>query len=232
VVQAYSAYTTYLDDLVSAFVSSRRAPEMVLVWALRSGFDSRDPYMDPPTTQMVIYCDYDQVAVRGPWQILQRVPDRCGRPVVIARARARFGEPVSVPEAPGRMVVASFSFGLPVLSEVDGVLLKPPDVYLRVWRGRRRPLTYRFVTATQADEHVVSVPATLGYSVPFAPSTVQRLELLGGGWGAGRGDIAVTFRALSMAQGPDVARAGDGHRPQIRRPRLRRGRLQRGHVSA
>jgi hypothetical protein len=202
VVQAYSAYTTYLDDLGSAFLTSARAPQMVLVWPLQFGFDSRDPYMDPPTTETVIYCHYDQLSVGGPWQVLQRVPNRCGRPTVIARERARFGEPVDVPGAPGRMVVASFSFGLPLLSKIDGALLKPPDVYLRVWSGDRQPVTYRFVTGTQADEHVVSVPSTLGYSGPFAPPALRRLEILGGGWAIGHGSIAITFRALTMARGP------------------------------
>ena len=204
VVQAYSAYTTYLDDLGSAFLASPRAPQMVLVWPLQFGFDSRDPYMDPPTTEMVIYCHYHQLRARGPWQVLQRVPDRCGRPAVIARERTRFGEPVDVPGAPGRMVVASFSFGLPLLSKIDGALLKPPDVYLRVWSGDRQPVTYRFVTGTQADEHVVSVPSALGYSAPFAPPPLRRLEILGGGWATGHGSIAITFWALSMTRGPGV----------------------------
>jgi hypothetical protein len=205
VVQSYSAYTTYLDDLDSAFLGSRRAPQIVLYWPLRFGFDSRDPFMDPPSTVVAIYCHYAQLAVRAPWQILWRVPDRCGGAVVIRRARARFGEPVTVPGAPGRMVVASFAFGLPLLSEIDGVLLKPPAVYLRVWSGRGRPVTYRFVTGTQADEHVLSVPATFGYSGPFAPPTVRRLELLGGGWSPGHGSVAITFRVLSMSRRPGGA---------------------------
>jgi hypothetical protein len=138
--------------------------------------------------------------VRRPWQVLRRVPDRCGAAVLISRARSRFGEPVTVPRAPGRMVVASFSFGLPLLSKIDDLLLKPPDVYLRVWSGRGRPVTYRFVIGTQADEHVLSVPATFGYSGPFVPPTVVRLELLGGGWSPGHGRVAITFRALSMSR--------------------------------
>ncbi len=199
VVQAYSAYTTYLDDLDAAFLASSRAPQMVLYWPLPFGFDSRDPYMDPPTTTVAVYCHYDQLAVRAPWQVLVRVPDRCGRPVTIGRAGAHFGEPVTVPGAPGKMVVATFSFGLPLLSSIEGQLLKPPDVYLKVWTGGRQPVSYRFVTGTQADEHVLSVPLTFGYAAPFAPPTVDRLEILGGGWAPGHGDISITFRAITIA---------------------------------
>jgi hypothetical protein len=200
VVQAYSAYTTYLDDADATFLASAGAPQLVLYWPLRFAFDSRDPFMDPPTTTVAIYCHYVQVAVRDSWQILQRVPDRCGRAVIIGKARAHFGQRVAVPGDFGKMVDASFSFGLPLLSKVEGVLLKPPAVYLKVWSGHRPPVTYRFVTGTAGDDHVLSVPAAFGYSLPFAPPAVHELELLGGGWAPGHGSVAVTFRALSMAR--------------------------------
>jgi hypothetical protein len=120
--------------------------------------------------------------------------------VIIGKARAHFGQRVAVPGDFGKMVDASFSFGLPLLSKVEGVLLKPPAVYLKVWSGHRPPVTYRFVTGTAGDDHVLSVPAAFGYSLPFAPPAVHELELLGGGWAPGHGSVAVTFRALSMAR--------------------------------
>jgi hypothetical protein len=201
VVQAYSAYTVYLDRLDATFLASRRAPHRILYWHYRFSFDSRDPFMDPPATTEAIYCHYAQLTVTGPWQVLRRVPDRCGPEVTISKARTRFGQRIRVPSAPGGMVVASFSFASQALSKVEGILLKPPAMYLTTWSGRRAPVTYRFVPGTAGDEHVLSVPAALGYAARFTPTPVHELELSGGGWGTDQGSVTVTFSAVSMAPG-------------------------------
>ena len=154
-----------------------------LYWPLQFGFDSRDPYMDPPTTEMVIYCHYDQLAVRAHGRSSGACPTGAGGRWSSPGRGARFGEPVDVPGAPGRMVVASFSFGLPLLSKIDGLLLKPPDVYLRVWSGRAPPVTYRFVTGTQADEHVLSVPLHARVCRPFRSADCEPARDPGRGLG-------------------------------------------------
>ena len=198
VVQSYSSYTSYLDRLDAAFLSSARAPQRILYWPLRFSFDFRDPFMEPPATTEALYCHYVQLALQAPWQVLERVADRCGRPVVIGQIHTHFGEPVKVPSEPGKIVVASFSFSLPLLSKLEVMLLKPPDTYLRTWGARSAPITYRFVTGTAEDDHVLSVPATLGYSRRFTPTSVRRLELTGVGWKTGHGAVTITFLALSL----------------------------------
>jgi hypothetical protein len=201
VVQSYSAYTGYTDHLDAAFLASPRAPQRILFWSLRFGFDFRDPYMEPPATMVAVYCHYVQVAVIGRWQVLARGADRCGPAVTIAMVRARFGQPVKVPGAPGKMVVASFSLQLPWRYKLRGVLLKPPDTYIEVWGRRGPPTTYRFVTDTAGDEHVVSAPAALGYSGRFdPPGSVRALEISGTGWKAGHGEITITFQVLTIAR--------------------------------
>jgi len=201
VVQSYSAYTTFLDDLDASFVASARAPQDILYWPLRYGFDARDPFMDPPSTTEAIYCHYVQVAVEKPWQVLQRVPDRCRPPVTIGKVRARFGQLVKVPNVAGRMVLARFSLAQPFLSRVEELLLKPPAVHLTIWGAPgTSPVTYNFVTGTASDEHVLIVPVALGYASPFTPPTVRHLELTGGGWKAGHGTVVITFQAVNMAR--------------------------------
>jgi hypothetical protein len=74
-------------------------------------------------------------------------------------------------------------------------------MYLTTWSGRRAPVTYRFVPGTAGDEHVLSVPAALGYAARFTPTPVHELELSGGGWGTDQGSVTVTFSAVSMAPG-------------------------------
>jgi hypothetical protein len=199
VVQSYSAFTPYLDHKDAAFLSSARAPQRILYWPLRTGFDSRDPSMDPPSTTEAIYCHYTQLALVNPWQVLARVPDRCGRAVTVGEADVHFGQPVNVPVVPGKIVVASFTLSAPLVAKVEGDLLKPPDTYLVAWDRPGERVTFRFVTGTAADDHIVSVPPSLGYSAAFTPADIDRLEISGGGWKAGQGSVKVVFRAMSLA---------------------------------
>jgi hypothetical protein len=200
VVQSYSVFTPYLDHKDAAFLSSSRAPQRILYWPLRTGFDFRDPVMDPPSATEAVYCHYTQLALASPWQVLERVSDRCGRDVPVRQTDVRFGQPVEVPSFPGKIVVASFTLSAPLLSRVEAGILKPPDTYLIVWEARGRPMTYRFVTGTAADDHILSVPASLGYSAPFTPADIRRLEISGGGWKKGQGSVKVLFRAMTLAR--------------------------------
>jgi hypothetical protein len=200
VAQSYSAFTAYLDHEDATFLAGARAPQRILYWPLKTGFDSRDPFMDPPATTEAIYCHYTQLALAGPWQVLQRRPDRCGRAVTIGQTEVHFGQPVEIPTAPGRMVVASFVLSAPLLSRLALGLLKPPETQLVAWVGGGKPVTYRFVTGTAADDHILSVPASLGYSAPFTPAPIRRLEIVGGGWKTGQGSVRVVFQAVSLAR--------------------------------
>ena len=96
------------------------------------------------------------------------------------------------------MVTATFSFSVPVSSEVAGVLLKPPSMSLSVWTGGAGTSTYRFVPGTADDPHVVSVPSDLGYSPDFTPPGVRKLSVSGGGWAKGHGDVTMIFYARRL----------------------------------
>ncbi|HTV10275.1 MAG TPA: hypothetical protein VME20_00300 [Acidimicrobiales bacterium] len=197
VVQAYSAYTSSLDQLDAAFIASARAPQRILDYRFAEGFDSRDFFMDPPSTSVAVFCHYDQLAVDGRWQVLERVGDRCGAPVKIGEVSTRFGARVGVPSAPGKMIVASFVFSLPMWSKLADVALKPPFTYLTTFGRYGAPSTFRLVTGTAADEHVLRAPG-LGYAKAFTPPDVRALELSGAGWRRGQGDLKVVFYAIAL----------------------------------
>ena len=197
VLQGYSAYTSYLDLLDATFLASARAPERIL-YAPSQVIDGRDGFLDPPATLESMYCHYLQLATAGPWQVLERAPDRCGPAVELERVSARFGEPVNVPSEPGKMVVATFSLSAPLIARLDDVVLKPPYTDITAWNGSAIPTTYRFIPGTAADYHVLAVPAALGYSRAFTPPHIRELALSGGGWSFGQGDIEVTFYAVSL----------------------------------
>ncbi|HUC12913.1 MAG TPA: hypothetical protein VMS00_00540, partial [Acidimicrobiales bacterium] len=95
----------------------------------------------------------------------------------------------------------TFSLSSPLWARAEGVLLKPPKLRVTTWaEGTTKPTTYRFISGTAGDAHVLAAPASLGYSPQFAPPTVVRLELTGGGWALGQGAVRVTFLAVPMSQ--------------------------------
>jgi hypothetical protein len=197
VLQAYSAYTSYLDRLDASFLASSRAPERLL-YQPRS-IDGRDPWMDPPATTAAMYCHYAQVEVVGGWQVLARVPNRCGAPRLISTATAHFGQPVPVPSVPGKMVEATFSLGTPFSSEIQGVLLKAPPISIAVWGVLgSTPAGYRFIPGTAQDFHVLRTPRSLGYARTFSPPGLVQIELSGGGWAKGQGTVKIAFYAVSV----------------------------------
>ena len=200
VLQSYSAYTSYLDHLDASFLASPRAPERILYQSV--ALDGRDPFWDPPTTMVATYCHYRQLSVSGPWQVLGLVPDRCGEGHVVGQARAHFGQPVDVPVGPGDLVLASFSLSSPVLARAEGLVLRPPVVRVTTWddQGTGGGTVYRFVPGTAGDDHVVAAPPSLGYSPAFTPPPVRRLEVTGGGWRPGQGQVTVTFLAVPMSR--------------------------------
>jgi hypothetical protein len=194
VLQGYSAYTSYLDHLDARFLASAAAPDYILY---RPGtIDGRDPVWDPPAAMEAMLCHYAATGDTSGWLVLARVVDRCGPPRLIGRVATHFGQVVHVPPAPapGDMVVATFSLREPLTAEVEGVLLKPPMVDLTADQT-----TYRFITGTATDDHVLSVPAAnLGYPASAAPAAVHRIQLSGGGWAPGHGPVEISYYALDL----------------------------------
>jgi len=242
VLQAYSAYTTYLDDLDARFLESSRAPQRILYQPEALG--ARDPAWGPPSTMLAMYCHYRPVSVVGKWLLLERATDRCGPARLVGQVTTTFGRTVAVPglgssaaggnpvsgsgssgssgssgrsgrsgssgrsgrsgssgrsgraggagrgaTAPAAIMVATFSLGSPLSAQLEGVLLKPPAVYAD---------GYSFVTGTAGDDHVLSVPAALGYPPAFSPTPLRALELTGGGWPPGQGTVRIFFYSVSV----------------------------------
>ncbi|HLI24951.1 MAG TPA: hypothetical protein VKU91_08335, partial [Acidimicrobiales bacterium] len=74
-----------------------------------------------------------------------------------------------------------------------------------VWSGgtARR---YRLVTGTAGDPHVLVAPAATP-GAAGVPPRIDRLEISGGGWQRGTGEVSVHFYAVPLAgwarQGPE-----------------------------
>lgn len=109
VFQNYSAYTAKLDLLNAEAVESPDGPERILRENPLAVFpefptedvDDRFPSWDPPQQARAVLCNFMPLHEDERWQVLGRVPDRCGRPRPAGSAEADEGEAVRVP-APHR----------------------------------------------------------------------------------------------------------------------------------
>ena len=93
----------------------------------------------------------------------------------------------------------------PVSTQVAGFFLKPPELTAYVGtHGSRSTERFRFIPGTSGDAHVLAAPRELGYAPAFSPPALDRLELAGGGWAHGQGEVSVTFLAVPMARAAPV----------------------------
>jgi hypothetical protein len=188
-IQDYSAYTSWLDHLDTSFLASAGAPEFIFRMA-GTAIDNRDPAFEPPSTQLAIECRYQQVAMSGPWQLVEHMPDRCGRMRMLGTEDAASGQTVVVPTASASdAVVASFRLSLGLWYSVEDFLFKVPAFTLSVNDGKN---TWRFVPGTAEDLHVLTPAANLGFSPSVSPTPIHTLALTG----PSLSRVAITFYAV------------------------------------
>jgi hypothetical protein len=207
VLQTYSAYASNLDALDSNFIASARAPSRILdgpnpAWA---EIDGRYPYFESPTTYVTILCHYAVLDAEGGWQLLERVPDRCGPNTLMGSVNATVGVPVTVPSGPpGSIVTARFELSLPVAYHVSSIALKAPYMTFSA-RGSggqgfdRVPGEFRFIAATAGDLHLLRPSSSIAYSPLYRPDTVSSFVLSGGDLVPGISHYVVRFYSMPIA---------------------------------
>lgn len=214
VFQGYQANTRALDELNADRLASPEGPERILRAAEDAWFatypgraiDHRQAAWDPPGQALATLCNFEILETGGSWQLLGRVPDRCGEPELVASVEARYGEEVEVPQAgPGEVVLARIEgAGVSGLESVRSLLYRARMRFATVNDGRRS----RLVPGTAADGLLMNGPPELVGSGPFeqAPQA-QTIELSGPS-----GDLRYDFYAMSVeptAGERAAARAGD-----------------------
>jgi hypothetical protein len=179
VPQDYSAYTASLDELDVRDLESSAAPEFILQQVRSLSVDGRLASMDPPTTQLEKECWYREVKASASWQLLKRGTNRCGRVQLVESVSTRSSQSIRVPTVDSHDdLVASFSLSVPISWALENVVLKPPLVCLSATSaGSKGPQSYRFVTGTAGDLHVVSAATTVDYSPPFVPTKLRTISL-------------------------------------------------------
>jgi hypothetical protein len=164
VIQNYTAYTQDLDRLNSEAVEDAEdGPQMILrqnpggtmpLGGARS-FQNRMPAWDPPEQNFKIVCNFVPVHQIPAWQVLKRVPDRCGPENLISETEADPGEAVEVPKAGRGELVLMKIEGAKIegLEKLRSLLLRPK---VRTATLNDGLVTYALVPGTTEDGMVVS----------------------------------------------------------------------------
>ena len=180
--QPYGAWRPDLDQANAEALASPDGPERIL--RQRHEVIGRYPGFESPAAMVAMLCNFQAVSTTDAWQVLARVPDRCGEPRPIGAAEGDYGEPIPVPRA---------SPGSAVFARVDGVQVSGTE-RLRAFAARARGRTIRFgggplggegarewsiVEGTAEDGLLMSAPPAADFPAPFAlapnPETITFL---------------------------------------------------------
>lgn len=186
IFQDVTSYTTELDRLNSDALRSSGGPERILRENTARGasgyetaaVDRRYPAWDPPEQSLAMLCNYVPLETTARWQVLGKVPDRCGVPQRVGSTNARYGDPVTLPAArPGGVVFARLH-GVDVsgLERLRTFAYRASLRYVVV----NGTATYRLVPGTAKDGLIMSAAPRVDYPAPFALAPGARtIELTG-----------------------------------------------------
>ena len=108
VFQNYQDYTQQLDRLNAAVVEDaangpqallRQMPAGPVEGGGRPAIFERQPAWDPPEQSLAAFCNFVPSLTEGAWQVLSRIPDRCGEPIPVTSLTVDPGQTFQIPQA-------------------------------------------------------------------------------------------------------------------------------------
>ena len=193
--QSHTTYTAELDRENAAFLDSSRAPRFVLRHPEIPLPERRNPRFDSPTWNLRLLCRYRGLMSSPSWLLLERIPDRCGRPQPMGSRQVRFQRRVPVPlTGSDDFVVASFrDIHEPVWQALARLALKREVTHVRTAAG-----VHRFVQGTAQGCTLCGCPraSSAGRSSTGGPTTQWRSGATPGpsrGATVEAGDYTVSF---------------------------------------
>jgi len=170
VYQWYYALTPALDELNAETLAAADGPQRLLR-NVSPPVNGRNDLFDSPAAQRSMLCHYAPASDSASYEVLAKVPDRCGSPQLLETVRARWQQFVAVPPPrdPNDLVFV----------RIDGVA--PADLEAMrtlLWRSYLRGIDlkaaggpardYALVPDTTADALVLTVPAAADFPGPFS----------------------------------------------------------------
>lgn len=187
VVQPYTSFTDWLDELTARSLTDPSAAQYVLRRTTLGSIDGRYPLADSAAYQVEFACRYREVLREGTWQLLERGADRCGPTLPLGTAVVRSGVPVPVPAGvPGSLVTARITPAYDLAFKLRATLLKTTQPPKLVLDGT----TYRLLWTAPGGPILMRAPDSLALldPLPGGRPDVDVVELRGA-----PGEIVVKF---------------------------------------
>jgi hypothetical protein len=190
VMQAYSAYTPYLDRLNANYLASANGPDVV-VRAQVYAIDGRNPMWESPQYMKSLVCNFSVPTQSTRWMVAKKVADRCSQPTEIGHQRFTAGQKITVPNSPDKntMIVASIKLDADPLNAAATTLFKP--LTLVSVATTQNPSGFRLPRQHAAGPLIVQMPSDAGWNSPFGGHySTGTLELNVSG--------SITFSAIAV----------------------------------
>jgi hypothetical protein len=184
VYQLYYAFTPSLDDLNARVLASPSDGPQRLLRTSSLSIDTRYGLFDSPAGLRSMLCHYTAIDTTIRYEVLTRVPNRCGGPQLVKSVKAHWGQLVTVPPPPAAndLLFVRVSGVAPEGLEKLWTLLwhaQPRVIALKSGAATSSP-EYRLVPDTAADGLLMLVPSAADYPRPFAlspePSAIEILR--------------------------------------------------------
>jgi hypothetical protein len=164
VFQSYTAFTERLDRLNADALSSSKGPELILRRPEET-IDSRNGAFESPAAVIAMVCHYEEVRATAAWEVLKRVPDRCGSARPVGSLKPGLGESVAVPQPPSSNEL--------VFARVRGIQVSGAErIRALLYRAQQRTVAinghgFRFIPGTADDGLLLTIPPRADYSAPY-----------------------------------------------------------------
>ena len=157
-LQWYTAFSSSLDRFNAAYLADHGAERVLRQRA--PIVDAKLAAFEAPATYLALICHYRELTADGSWEVLRRVPYRCGSARFLSTQIARAGDVLTVPRAAGgELVYARIHLPQPLAGRLRSLVYKPttvPTIELGA--------DYRLLPATAANPLVLRLPASAGFS--------------------------------------------------------------------
>jgi len=210
----YLSYSTYLDRADAEAIASPSGPQAIVrhspcglpYAATEPGCEAWNavgptylPHEEPEAT-IAMFCNFEPVRTTPRLQVLERVPDRCGRPYLLSVRELGDlqGTPIPAPK-PGEAVFARVHGLKPSGLEKLRTFLYRATNRIEVFDGK---YSYRVVPGTMEDGILLRVPPRLDFAPPF-PATPNAFSIAfetNPGLGVSEPSYRVEFFAMPVRQ--------------------------------